>query len=257
MRVGIIAEGRSDFAVVANILEGKLGIPRHKLTALRPRFALDETDRANHAANGRGTPHPDEFGNYAIVLEECSPPHEKLLDFLEIQIAEPRFVAVHIDTDKCDTPEFGVTRPAKKPKDAGERYPSTLRDRVAAKLEMLLGPELRGQVCFAIAVEETEAWLLTLWDPADPRDTGLRGDPKKYFYEKVVADRARKPAPRARAGGEKEHEYSDFLSAGFRDGAVLAACGERNRSLGLFLEELARFSPSVAAPGSAPDVPGP
>lgn len=237
MRVGIIAEGRSDFAVVANILEGKLGIPRRKLTALRPRFALDETDRAERAA-----PHADAFANYQTVLEECSVPHEKLLDFLDVQVAEPRFVVVHIDTDRCDAPGFDVTRPAKKPKEVGEGYPAALRERVAARLAALLGPELRRQVCLAIAVEETEAWILTLWDPAELRDTGLRGNPKKYFQEKVV-DATRKQAPRAKGKGETEHEYFDFLSEKFRDGAVLVACGERSQSLRAFLGELAEFSP--------------
>ena len=240
MRVGIIAEGRSDFMVVANILEGKLGVPRHKLTPLRPQFSLDETDRAS--AKQRWEQRPDEYGNYALVLEECSAPYEKILDFLDTPIDEVRFVVVHIDTDKCDTPEFGVVRPPKKPNAACEVYTSTLYKVVAARLEALLGPELRRRVCFAIAVEETEAWLLTLWDRDEPRDTGLRGDPKKYFHECIVGDPKRKNPPPAREKGAKEHEYFDELSRGFREGFVLAACCERNDSLALFVTALESFA---------------
>lgn len=234
MRVGIIAEGRSDFAVLANILKGKLGINRNQLTPLRPRFALDETD----LAVGRGPQQPDEYSNYALVLADCSAPHDKLLSFLDTQIAEERFVVVHIDTDKCHTPEIGVVRPPRKPKEAAEGYTAALRGLVAAKIEALLGAELSKGVCLAVAVEETEAWLLTLWDPEDPRDTGLRLDPKKYFRECIV-DGAKKTSPRARDRGEKDHDYFDHLSQGFRDGARLAVCAGRNASLGLFVESLA------------------
>lgn len=246
MRVGIIAEGRTDFAVVANILQGKLGVARHKLTPLRPRFALDETDRA-----GRGVPDADSFSNYETVLAECSAPHEKLLDFLDTQILGPRFVVVHIDTDRCDAPGFGVARPEKKPKAAGESYSATLRERVAARLDALLGPELRRQVCLAVAVEETEAWILTLWDAADLRDTGLRGNPKKYLMEKVVGDAMGKQPPRPRAKGETEHDYFDFLSAGFRDAAVLVACGGRSQSLAAFLGELNERLPDAGSASGA------
>jgi hypothetical protein len=225
MRIGIIAEGRSDFAVLANILSGRLGVRRHQLT-------LDETD----LSADRGRQQPDEFSNYSLVLSDCSAPHDKLRSFLDAQIAEDRFVVVHIDTDKCHTPEFGVARPPKKPRSAADAYTSALRELVADRLETLLGPELRGSVCLAIAVEETEAWL---WDREETRDTGLRADPKKYFRERVV-EASRRTSPRAKGRDEKEFEYFDYLSQGFRDGSLLAACAERNGSLGAFVASLGR-----------------
>lgn len=60
----------------------------------------------------------------------------------------------------------------------------------------------------------------------------------KYFRECIV-DGAKKTSPRARDRGEKDHDYFDHLSQGFRDGARLAVCAGRNASLGLFVESLA------------------
>ena len=44
MRVGIIAEGRADLAVILNILKGRLGVDRSQVQPLRPEYDQDETD---------------------------------------------------------------------------------------------------------------------------------------------------------------------------------------------------------------------
>ena len=97
MRVGLVAEGYADHAVLANILYGVLGVEREQLLALRPEAFLDETDL--HARK------PEHFSNWEIVRETCM--SRAAIDaFLDSPIVfegeDPRrIVVVQIDTAEC------------------------------------------------------------------------------------------------------------------------------------------------------------
>jgi hypothetical protein len=54
-----------------------------------------------------------------------------------------------------------------------------LRALVVAKIDDLRGPDLAVGVRHAVAVEETDAWVLTIHHDRVDRDTGARPDPKK------------------------------------------------------------------------------
>jgi hypothetical protein len=44
MRIGVIAEGRGDLAVLTNIFKGQLGLDSEDIQYLRPEYSLDETE---------------------------------------------------------------------------------------------------------------------------------------------------------------------------------------------------------------------
>lgn len=146
MRVGIIAEGRFDVAVVQNILKGALGLDREFTQPLRPELYADETDL--HAD-------PDRFSNWALVRRECED-GAKIDDFMTSPIDDgPRFVVVQIDA--AEAPLYGVDRPEDR---AGEDI-TALIAAIRSALAGWLGERDR-HVCPAIAVEETDAWVLAL-----------------------------------------------------------------------------------------------
>jgi hypothetical protein len=233
---GIVAEGKADIAVIRNILRGKLGIERDEAVAIRPELAEDETDLV---AGFRATK-PEQYSNWGLVLEECKA-GAKIRDFLGDQRMEERLVVVHIDTAEAHLPGYDIARPDRQAPD----YSDLLRAMVAAKIDGLLGPDLAPGVRHAIAIEETEAWVLTIHDEQGDRDTGTRLDPKKrlrYVLDgKAPRGKTRGTRPRegeTRARKRSEYDLYDELSFDFRDSDRLDACAGRNRSFRLFVDSL-------------------
>lgn len=244
MRVGIVAEGPADVAVLMNILHGKLGVERKDVLPIRPELTLDETDLAERRRAGYQPPRPEEFSNWALVLEECGQ-RENLEAFLESPIDDDRWLVVQIDTAEAALKGYDV----RKPDPAAPDYVATLRALVVARLTALVGPAIARRTRFAVAVEETDAWVLTLFAPGE-KDTGLIRNPKKkleHLRGTGTDTKARKPKERGRrggGGGVPRTQGSSFdralqESRGFREPETLADCLTRNKSLELFVTSLA------------------
>lgn len=190
MRVGIVAEGPADVAVLVNILRGKLGVERKDVLPIRPELTLDETDLTERRKAGYQPPRPGEFSNWALVLEECGQ-RENLEAFLDSPMDDDRILVVHIDTAEAELTGYDVKRPDPGAPD----YVAALRERVVARLTDLLGHGIAGQTRFAVAVEETDAWVLALLAPGG-KDTGLIKNPKKkleHLRESGAGTKAKKP----------------------------------------------------------------
>jgi hypothetical protein len=239
MKVGIVAEGPADIAVIRNILKGKLGVEVKDTETLRPRLNEDKTDLAERRAAPFRPQAPEEYSNWSLVLEECRA-RSKIEDFLLNPIAGERLVIIHIDTAEAHLPGYDIDRPDRKVPDDGD----CLRALVAAKLDGLLGAELVAGVRYAIAIEETDAWVLTIHEDQDDRDTGARLDPKKRLRfvldGKASKGKTREKKPRDEARERKKSEYELYAewSFDFREGGRLEACAERNRSLRVFVDSL-------------------
>lgn len=244
MKIGIVAEGPADIAVLMNILHGKLGVERKDVLPIRPELTLDETDLSAKRKSGYRPPRPEEFSNWTLVVEECRE-RTKLADFLDSPIDEDRLLVIHIDTAECEQKGYDVQRPDRRSPD----YVESMRARVVERLEKLLGEELSPRSRFAVAVEETEAWLMTLHDRSG-KDTGLILNPKKALAHVLATGTTKKSAKtKGRTGKRvdddkpprtKRSEFDAALesSADLRDPSTLSACTARNRSLHLFVASL-------------------
>ena len=179
MQIGIIAEGKSDLSVIINILRGIFDINDGSITYLRPELHVDETDLSEEGKTGEMR--EDEFSNWTLVKKECQS-KEKIIDFLDVPILDERFVVIQIDTAECEDKGYDVVRPQKKNSNRyREDYSKELVEAVAIKMNEWLGnnEEINeNQLVFAIAVEETEAWLLTQYE-SGRQDTAKYNDPKK------------------------------------------------------------------------------
>lgn len=60
MRIGIIAEGHADVAVVKGVLKALTGIEMNDMQSIRPTETIDETDNAEL-----------QFSNLGLVLDSC------------------------------------------------------------------------------------------------------------------------------------------------------------------------------------------
>lgn len=218
MRVGIIAEGRFDVAVVQNILKGALGLDREFTQPLRPELYADETDL--HAD-------PDRFSNWALVKRECED-GAKIDDFMGSPIDDgPRFVVVHIDA--AEAPLYGVNRPQDR---AGEDIPALIA-RIRRTLAGWLG-ERDGLVCPAIAVEEIDAWVLALHvSETTDRLPNVKERLQRRLQEVLQGTRERQILR-----DKDSHRRGLELSRDLRRRKALERCCARSESLSAFVVAL-------------------
>lgn len=220
MRVGLVTEGRGDLAVLVNILKGKLGLDFEDIQFIRPEYDMDETDVHDQAEALRG--------GWGRVKRECLE-RGRIQEFVENAIDEDILVVIQIDTAEAHQTGYDVERPSRDAPD----YAELLRQRVVERINAWLGGEGVERVRYAVAVEETEAWLLTI---RVSKDTATYGDPKRQLntlLNKSMAENDRK-----RHFQLKEYAQAYELSRPFRKLRELEKFAGRNRSLWLFVESL-------------------
>jgi hypothetical protein len=212
MTVGIISEGRSDRAVLTNILHGLIALDDLEIIALRPKDITDETDKASLPRNV--------FGGYTVVREECES-KELINQFLMFE--GNAHIVIHIDTAEADA--YGVNRP-KKDKD----YCENLRAAVLAQIKLWLGKDYGDQLLYAIAIEEIDAWVLTVYEDRNSTKNIKAKEHLNYVLGRKGIVRDKKDA------------YKDYLTISdrFSKKKVVNSDGhlKLNCSLKLFVDEV-------------------
>jgi len=150
MKIGVISEGHADRAVITNIIMGATGIDISDIEAIRPIYNLDETDKAKV--------NPQNFSTWSVVKEECES-RELIEGFLAFEGQD--FVVLHIDSAEAD--EYGILRPDRK----SETYCKELRSLIIQQINTWLDGGLSDNILYAVAIEETDAWILTIYDKVD------------------------------------------------------------------------------------------
>lgn len=233
MRVGLIAEGPADLAVLTPLVTGVLDLCRADLHYLRPQDVADETDLHRRDAAT--------FSNWEIVREECCS-RARIDEFLNSPVIfegddDRRLVVVQIDTAECSLPNFGVARPPRKAANA----PELLLDRVRARVAEWLGGNV-NRVVRAVAVEETDAWVLALHAPGD---TAGRLDAKNALLRYARQHLGL-------TGAETPRHYAKWAGP-FRKRKEREAARAKNLSLDRFVFELeAEVALAVYSAGHPP-----
>lgn len=250
MRVGIIAEGKTDQAVIENILRGVFGIDSESIQHIRPSDGTDETDLQQQKLN--------QYANSALVRKDCVE-RFKIRDFFASPIDEgERLLVIHVDTDEIGRTDAVLTA-VRPPKDSRATpaskkskkktsnaahspaeattapYADTLRNSVIAEIDGWLEGEYKDQLRYAIAIEETEAWVLALHIK---EDTSELRDPKKALEKFLNEPNRHSKQDRKRLFGLEAFARFDELSKGFRRQKTLLDAANRNRSLELFVASL-------------------
>jgi len=211
MRVGIVAEGRGDLGVLTRILKGAIGVEEDD---------VDETDA--HAMRA------EQRGNWSRVIEECRD-RARVRAFFEVPTDETKLLVVQLDAAECALAGYDVERPQ-------AREPMRLCDRIERMLRGWMEDEYAEQTCFAIALEETEAWVLPLY-VADA-DTTLIRDPKERLKNTLNRPNLFSDRERKRLFAKELGEYVRMreVAKGLARRKGLDDCSGRNVSLRGFVE---------------------
>lgn len=229
MRVGIIAEGHSDRAVITNILKGLLDINKADIKYIRPPDPdsypddIDETDLAQMQA--------DEFSNWTIVRQECIE-RTKIANFFD-SIENNRFIIIHLDTDTRFEQGYEVSEPKKANTPI---YFTVLRENVKSKVNEWLENQYIENIVYAIAIEETDAWILTIY--TDDEETGIFPNAKERLNKEINKPNVFSEKERKKLFQLDTFQRYHSLSYDFRKPKKLAQLANQNLSLKLFCEEL-------------------
>ncbi len=146
-----------------------------------------------------------------------------------------RFMVIHLDTAERFEKNYEVAEPKRE---QTEGYVEQVREGVKAKIVEWLGQHSDERITFAVAVEETDAWLLTIFEKKD--ETGFYPRPKERLERKlnqVLPEKER-----------KKHFQSDVfhqnyeISKPFRNPKKVAIARRHNKSLDLFCAALEKLS---------------
>lgn len=212
MVIGVIAEGHSDRAVIINIMVGLTGLDDSDFIPLMPKYKIDATDEAEKKE--------EVHGGWNAVKDEC----EKRIfidDFLALEGEEVALV-IHFDT--AESAQYPITAPLK---DAD--YCGHVRTLMIDKITEWIGEDLGNRIVHAIAIEETEAWLLAL---NGVNNTWKSADAKSKFEFKLGLKKGRL---------EPDFKSYDNYSKGLRiSKAQMTSAGilSKNQSLNDFCEEV-------------------
>ena len=215
---GIIAEGITDQVIIENLLVGYFEDPDLLVRQLQP--LRDATDKQAIAS----------FGGWYQVLEYCR--SEVFIGAFQ----QNDYVIIHIDTDRCDDKHYDVSKLDEHGKTAS---PELLVKRVRAKFTSLFEESFgvkfyekyQQRILFAIAVHETECWLLPLY---------LKGKHKSATQQCLgkLNTQLRKNKERGVSKGNKDYRRYDQLSRGFLKRKNIEKFQSDNPSLKIFIEEM-------------------
>ena len=219
MRIGIIAEGFADVNVIKAVVKKLLGYDGADMYVLRPEEAFDETDL--QAMN---------FSNWELVFESCK--DECLMSAFFGTLEGEAMLIVHVDTAERGLKGYEINQPQRTKAVDYAEYTEQLRISVMQKVNEIIPEIYRERIIYAIAVEETDAWLIPLFENK-VRDTASHVRAKETLAQLIGADKKR-----AKVYVDTKHKSLDYVKLGKELAKDLKNCRKRNKSLDLFCMDL-------------------
>lgn len=223
MKIGIVAEGPDDREVIKQIVKCIKGIDTSDMINVLPKDAHDETDNAI-----------DNFSNWELVLKEAEE-HVLIDQFFEKWGDQDSAIVIHIDTAEKGHVNYNIPEPQRQGNTDFTAYSVDLRSRVKAKIEALLPASYHPRVAYAIAIEETEAWIIPLFENRNG-DTSSRTDPKAHLERLISKDKKTKAKY---FDTNKKRLNALKLGKLLSKTKQLNSCRQKNKSLDIFCLEVA------------------
>lgn len=219
MRYGIIAEGIADVYVIRNILKYLIKVDNTDIYSIRPKEIIDETDTSEML-----------FSNWELVMRTCA--DTDILSAFFDSFEEEGVMIVQIDTAERGETNYNIPQPIRTKNTDWTAYSETLRQAVKTKLEAYIPAQYRCKMIYAIAIEETDAWLIPIFSKSD-NDTSALANPKERLQSTIGSLGNKK---KKYINTNKNHLDYQEIAKQFK--RTLPNCRKANRSLDLFCADL-------------------
>lgn len=219
MRVGIIAEGFADVNIIKAVLKKIAGIDGCEVRMLLPQEQMDDTDL--NELN---------FSNWQLVFN-CCQDEDKLAVFFE-DIEGEAVLIVHVDTAERGLKGYDIPEPQRTGSTDFSVYSEQLRVQVIQKLNTLIPKNYHQFVAYAIAVEETDAWLIPLFENS-VKDSASHAKAKETLSKLVGKDKKMQ-----RAYTDTSKKSLNYKCLGKLFAKNISTCRTRNKSLDLFCVDI-------------------
>lgn len=219
MRVGVIAEGYADVNVIKAVLKKLAGVDGSEVRMLRPQEQMDETDL--NELN---------FSNWQLVFNSCQD-EDKLAAFFE-DIEGDTILIVHVDTAERGLKGYDIPEPQRTGSTDYTAYSEQLRVQVIQKLETMLPKKYHQYIAYAIAVEETDAWLIPLFENSS-KDSASHAKAKETLSKLIGKDKKLQ-----KAYTDTSKKSLNYKNLGKLFAKNLSTCRTRNKSLDLFCVDI-------------------
>lgn len=176
MEVRIIAEGPADKDVIKALVRKLTGVESENIITILPSDTVDETDRFS-----------GNFSNWQLVLENIADKsfwEKAMATITEVDY----FFAIHIDTAERGEVGYDVNQPIRTGVADWKQYAADLRKEAVQKMKLLIPPQYHNRIAYAIAIEETDAWILPLFENVK-QDTASHAQPKERLRDLIGVDK--------------------------------------------------------------------
>lgn len=219
MTIGIIAEGHADVAIVRAVMKALTGVDTSEMRAIRPSECTDETDNVAM-----------QFSNWEMVMQSASD-EELLAGFFDV-FDDEALLILHVDTAERGEANYNVLEPQRSGRVDWKEYSTNLRANVRNKLESLVPAEYRDRVAYAIAIEETDAWLIPLYESQHKHDSASHVRPKEDLRALISKQKKKQRYI------DTEHKNLNYINLGKDITSKLKIARTQNESLNLFCVEV-------------------
>lgn len=96
--------------------------------------------------------------------------------------------AIHIDTAERGEVGYDVNQPLRTGATDWKQYVVELREAVAQKMKALIPAQYHDHIAYAVAIEETDAWILPLFENVK-QDTASHAQPKERLRDLIGIDK--------------------------------------------------------------------
>lgn len=204
----LVAEGKTDFAVISNILRGYF-----KGQERRPII--------NEVQPDTRLPEAMQFGSWENIFKYFE--DGKHREALQLN----HYIVVGIDSDQCHHVKFGVKTQGLEPEEVAYK--------VSLRIQQSIGKadydKYGHRFIMAVAVDSRECWLLPLWQSGAAAKSSSNCTTK---LNQVITQKGFRPITKS----NKSYEVYSELSRGYLKRADLLREGPKNPSLAVFLHEL-------------------
>jgi len=141
-------------------------------------------------------------------------------------------VVIHIDTAERGEANYNVTEPARTRDTDYTTYSEQLRENVKSKIQSLIPERYHEKITYAIAIEETEAWLIPMFENSKT-DTATKAKPKETLRHIINTDKKLRTKY-----FNTDKKRPDAHKLGKELSKNLKLCRSRNKSLDIFCLEV-------------------